>query len=200
MKIGIIGTGRMGSALGKRWARAGHEVMFGSRTPEKAHTLSEQVGFGAQGGSTEQAVLFADVIVLAVPFRAAQEVLYALGDLGGKILIECTNDFNADDITSAENIVSWACNARVVKAFNTIFDPILASDKLSDLGSVFIVGDDDAAKATVGTLVRDAGFEPVDTGGLADAHYLDTLVRLIVHLNGGLDGKRNINFHIRRVV
>ncbi len=200
MKIGIIGTGRMGSALGRRWSHAGHQVMFGSRTPEKAVELSEKIGGGAQGGTHEQAVAEADVIVLAVPFGAARETLAALGDLGGKILLDITNDFAADDVSSAEQIAAWTHNGRTVKAFNTIFHTILTSDKTSNLGAVFYVGDDDAAKATVGNLIRDAGFDPIDTGVLTDGHFLDTLLKLIIQLSNkqGIGG--GINYRVEKMI
>ena len=202
MKVAVIGTGRMGKPLGKRWALAGHEVMYGSRTPDKAVTLAGDVGYGAQGGSYADAAAFADVILLSVPYRFAQETISAMGDISGKIVIECTNDLDIADTfdnSSGERIAEWLHGARVVKAFNTIFDPVLSSDKTNDLGAVFMTGDDDAAKAIVSNLVRDAGFDPIDAGGTADSHYLDSLVRFLIHISRKRGGDRSINYRLGKV-
>ncbi|MDX2161466.1 MAG: NADPH-dependent F420 reductase [bacterium] len=203
MKIGVIGAGRMGGNLARRWAAAGHQVMIGSRTPDKARQVAGEIGHGVQGGSHAETAAFADVILLSVPFKAAHETLDGLGDLGGKVVIECTNDMSGqrdDSANSAQAVAGWARNARVVKAFNTVFWDILTLPRTSGLGAVFMAGDDAAAKQAVAALIRDAGFDPVDVGGLNDAHYLDTLVRLIIHLGFQQGMGRNLAYKLENIV
>ena len=91
MKIGIIGSGNVGGALGKIWARNGHEIMFSSRNPEKLKPLAEAVGKNACFGLPSDAARFGDVVVLAVPWEQAESALLSAGSLNGKILIDCTN-------------------------------------------------------------------------------------------------------------
>lgn len=91
MQIGIIGTGKMASGLGQRWARYGHAVLFGSRTPEKACTLATQVGMAAHGGSYAEATAFGEAVLLAIPYVAVPEALASMEPVDGKVLIDCTN-------------------------------------------------------------------------------------------------------------
>ncbi len=122
MKIGIIGTGRMSSGLGKRWVAGGHEVMFGSRDPAKARALAAQIGGGAHGGSQADAVSFAGVLLLATPFDQTEAALRDLGSLAGKVVIETTNNFvDKNPVSTTERIMQWSPGARVVKAFNGVF-------------------------------------------------------------------------------
>ena len=86
MKIAIIGTGRLGSTLGKIWAEKGHEIMFGSRNPQNAKKLANSIGSNADAGTYEEAAKFCDVIILAVPWSGAKESIKTAGDLNGKIL------------------------------------------------------------------------------------------------------------------
>lgn len=188
MKIGIIGTGRIGTAIGKRWVRAGHQVMFGSRDPQKAITSAERIGANASGGSYADAVNFGDVLLLSTPWNATREVLESLGSLEGKTLVDCTNNVTGDERggSTSEQIAGWAKGAKVVKAFNTIFYQILDADPatVQERPTVFIAGDDDA-KPTVTQLVLDAGCEPIDVGPLSNTRYLDALAQLIIHLGYG---------------
>jgi len=91
MKIGIIGTGSMGKGLGKIWAEKNHEIMFGSRDPVNAEKLANSFGTNILGGTYADAAQFGEVVVLAVPWSAAQESIQAVGDLNEKIVIDCTN-------------------------------------------------------------------------------------------------------------
>jgi predicted dinucleotide-binding enzyme len=181
MKIGIIGTGKMGTALGRRWAQAGHEVCFGSRDPARAEAVAQTVGGNTRGGHYSDAVAFGEVLLLSVPWKATQEVVESLGSLQGKVLLECTNNVGGDDreAGTTELVSQWAKDAKVVKAFNTIFYQVIEAEH--EPLTVFIVGDDDA-KAKVTPLVRDAGFDPLDAGPIDNSHYLDALARFIIHL------------------
>jgi NADPH-dependent F420 reductase len=192
MKIGIIGTGNMGSGLGKLWAAQGHEVFFGSRDPERANEVAESTEGSVQGGSYAEATDFGDSVLLAVPWQAVEESLTACGSLAGKILIDCTNPMTPDymqlvvgyDSSAAEEIAKMALGAHVVKAFNHIYAQIIhSSPQFGDRrANVFIAGDDAKAKQTVADLIQDIGFAPVDSGPLQNARYIEPLAELVVHL------------------
>jgi predicted dinucleotide-binding enzyme len=182
MKIGIIGTGRMGSGLGKLWAAKGHTIMFGARDLAKAQRVAATLG--ASAGTPAEAVAFGEVILLAVPWTAAQTALQALGSLAGKVLIDLTNAFGADGgpallgqpTSGAEQIAGWAPGARVVKAFNGIYYEHLGRSQFQGQAEgLFYCGDDPAAKALVAQLGTDAGFDPVDCGPLTAARLVEPL-------------------------
>ncbi len=191
MRIGIIGSGKMGGGLGRLWAKHGHEVMFSySRRPEKLQDLVHEIGFHAQAGMPEEAVRFADVLLLAVPWEGVRDALTAAGPLDGKIVLSCVNPvaslpFNAGKMSSAaEEIAKLAPGAIVIEAFNTIFAGILHSRAQfgSETPTVFYCGDDRDAKLEAATLIRDAGFDPVDAGPLHNARYIEPLATLMTEL------------------
>jgi NADPH-dependent F420 reductase len=191
MKIGVLGAGNIGGGLGKIWAHKDHEVFFGSRSSEKGASFAHEVGGNSQGGTNLEAASFGDVLILAVPWFAAEETISALGDLNGKILVDCTNPLKeglaglsvGPDISQAEKVAEWAKGAKVVKGFNT-----LGSDNLTNLqfgtqiASNFICGDDQEAKATVSKLAEDIGFDVVDCGPLSQARLLEPLALLWITL------------------
>jgi predicted dinucleotide-binding enzyme len=206
MKIGIIGSGNVGSALGKIWAGKGHEVMFSSRHPEKAEVLAKSVGNNASFGLPADAVKFGDVVALAVPWSQAENALKSAGSLDGKILIDCTNPLKPDysglaiglTTSAAEEDAKVAKGARVVKAFNTTFAALMASEsRLFDAESPagFYCGDDAAAKAVVSTLIKDTGLEPLDAGPLEMARCLEPLAFLMIDL--GFNQKMGTNIALR---
>src|SRR5579871_4613479 len=96
MKIAAIGSGHIGGTLGKRWAALGHQVMFASRDPqgEKMQALIKEAGDNASAGTAQQAIAFADVIVLAVPFDQVGTILTEAGDLHNKVVIDAMNRFD----------------------------------------------------------------------------------------------------------
>jgi len=193
MKIAVIGTGNVGSTLGRRWANNGHRVVFCSRSPdsEKVTALVDAAGPNASAAGVSEGVAGSDVVVLATPWPATLALVEAAGSLQGKIVVDCTNALKEDlsglsigDGTSgAEQIAQQAKGARVVKAFNTISsltmaDPLFGSER----ADLFLCGDDTDAKRTVAQLAQELGFEAVDTGPLRAARYLEYLALLWVHL------------------
>jgi NADPH-dependent F420 reductase len=190
MKIGVIGTGRMGNGLGKLWAANGHQVLFGSRDPDKARRLAQAAGPTASGGTYADAVAFGDVLLFAVPWSAAQEVLTSIGPLRGKILIDITNAFGASGdlalghtTSAAEQIAQWAPGAKVVKAFNGIPASQLDQRPYGDqAASLFFCGDDMQAKQAVAQLGAELGLDPVDCGPLPNARLLEPLAMLWIFL------------------
>jgi predicted dinucleotide-binding enzyme len=193
MKIGIIGSGNVGGALGQRWAAAGHDIKFGVRDTAKPElvALLEKIGVRASAGSVAEAATFGEVVVLTTPWNGTQAAIQSAGNLAGKIVVDCTNPLKADlsglsiglDTSGAEQVAQWATGARVVKCFNTtgaenMTNPCFGSDR----AVMFLAGDDDAAKAVVLKLGEALGFEMVDAGGLGIARLLEPVAMLWVHL------------------
>jgi 8-hydroxy-5-deazaflavin:NADPH oxidoreductase len=181
--IGILGAGNVGGALGRVWAAKGHRITFGKR-----------------GGSNAEAAAASEIVVLSVPWPAAQEAIKSCGDLKGKILVDCTNPLAPDlqgltigtTTSAAEQVAGWAPGARVVKAFNTIGAPNFGNAQFgAELADGFYCGDDAAAKSVVRDLVQDAGMNPVDVGPLRNARWLESLAMLWIDL--ALNQKQGIN-------
>lgn len=194
MKIAVIGAGNVGGALGKLWAGKGHEIMFGVPDPksDKLAALLQSIGGKARAASVAEAAAFGDIAVLATPWPAAEAAIAAAaGRLAGKILVDCTNPLAPDlsglvigtDTSAAEAVARWARGAKVVKAFNTIGAANFADPRFgSAAASMFIAGDDAAAKSVVSGLAAELGFDPVDTGPLLAARWLEPLAMLWIHL------------------
>ncbi len=191
MKIGIIGTGRLGSALGKIWAEKGHTIMFGSRDPQKAKKLANSIGSNASGGTYEETAKFGDVIILAVPWSGAKESIKTAGDLDGKIIVDSTTTaaphlggpLIGRTPSAAEKVAKWAVGAKVIKAIHTI--GVESLNKLqfgTQQASLFICGDDLDAKSKVKQLGRDLGFEVIDAGPLTNARLTEPLAMLWIEL------------------
>jgi NADPH-dependent F420 reductase len=203
--IALIGTGNVGTALGQRFAARGHTVVFGSRTPAAADVteLVRATGHGAIATTPAEAAARSRVVVLAVPWSAAEDVVRTLGDLAGKIVVDPTNPrvIAADGIadypipdSNAERLARLAPQAHVVKAFNTLgsetmLDPGVAANPVT----IPIVGDNREAKAVIATLAREIGFEAVDVGPLRHARIIEGLHYLRANAAGG-----RVNFHFPR--
>ncbi|MDH3336451.1 MAG: NADPH-dependent F420 reductase [Gammaproteobacteria bacterium] len=183
MKIGIIGSGNVGSALGGVWVKAGHEVMFSSRHIEHDRSLAAGLGAGARAGTPREAAAFGDVLLVAVPYGALPDVGKDLADLiKDKVVIDACNPFPNRD----GEIADWALEkgaglasaellpgARVVRAFNAVGAARMGSvHKEPGVVGMPIAGDDAEAVAVASSLIREIGFEPVLVGGLAMGKYL----------------------------
>ncbi len=187
MTLAIIGTGSVGSALGPRFAAAGHTVVYGSREPDRAdvRALVARTGPDASAAPPADAVRDADGVVLATPWEATEALVRRL-DLDGKTVLDTTNPLSFPDLalvveTSAgEAVQSWAPGARVVKAFSTVGASVMAdADFPGDVRPVmFVAGDDADAKATAIELAEALGFEGVDAGGIARSRALEQLAVL----------------------
>ncbi|HEY7282451.1 MAG TPA: NADPH-dependent F420 reductase [Actinomycetota bacterium] len=191
MKIAVIGTGRMGTGLATGLAKSGHEVVLGSRDPSAAGAAVERSGASGVVGQAE-AVTGAEVVVLAVPWVAVEATIPDLGDLAGKILIDITNPYVdgklQPDVPTTERIQQWAPGARVVKGWNHVYSSNLTRPEVDGQAStVFLAGDDGAAKETVAGLARDIGFDPVDVGGTEKAFVLSRLLGVMGGLGLGPD-------------
>jgi len=176
----MIGKGNVGTALGAGLERSGHQVRYGHRDP------NENVKAAAEWG---------EVIVLAVPFDQVGNVTKELGSLAdGKPLIDVTNAIGPDggmalgfSTSGAEELQKMLPKAKVVKAFNTVFAKNQRAGKVgSQQITAFVAGDDEEAKRTVMTLARDIGFDPVDSGPLQSARFLEPMAMHLIGLAYGL--------------
>jgi predicted dinucleotide-binding enzyme len=182
MKIGIIGSGHVGSALGGVWANAGDEVMFSSRNLDNDKKLAAEVGANARAGTPQEAAAFGQVILFAVPYSAFPELVKSLGDsLKGKVVINASNPFPQRDGEIANRAREEGAGlfdahllpgALVVRAFNAVPAAHMASAH-EDPGKIGMpIAGDDKAIEIASRLAREAGFEPVVVGGLNMAKYL----------------------------
>jgi 8-hydroxy-5-deazaflavin:NADPH oxidoreductase len=186
MDVAIIGAGAVGRTLGECWANKGHRVAFGvrNRQSEAVRALKAPNRYSIK--TPEEACAGAEAILLAVPWSAALDVVRRLGDLTGKVLIDPINSFTPDlglsigfNSSVAEEIAKAAPGARVVKAFNTLGIANIANPEFQGRNaSGLICGDDARAKAMVGALAQEAGFEVVDCGPLKNARALEPLAML----------------------
>lgn len=186
LKIGIIGSGRQGGAVGTQWAKAGHEIMFSSRHPEELKDLVAKAGPKARAGLPEEAAKFGDVILIAVPYGALPQVGKDYAPLmKGKIVIDCGNPRADRDGPMANDAVKkgtgvasaeYLPGVRLVRAFNALSFTQVEREghRAGEKIGIPIAGDDAQAVATVVRLVEDAGFDPVVVGGLARAREFDT--------------------------
>jgi len=182
-KIGIVGSGRVGGAIGAAWVKAGHEVMFSSRDIAHDRELAAKLGPNARAGTPKEAAAFGEVVMISVPYRALPEVGKDIaGLLKGKVVIDTCNPFDGRD----GDIAKWARDkgvglasaellpgARLVRAFNAI-SWVRMGDAHKEPGRIGmpIAGDDPKALALASALVRDVGYVPVVVGGLAKGNYL----------------------------
>jgi predicted dinucleotide-binding enzyme len=185
LKIGIIGTGNIGGALARHWVAAGHEVFVSSRHPEELEPLVKELGPRAHAGTPREAAAFGPVVLVSVPFGAMPPIgTDFASELAGKVIIDTSNPVERRDgaealewqrkgagVSTAELLKS----TRVVRAFNCIPAPSLKGQANRQPARIAIPigGDDAAAIAIAERLVRDAGFDPVMVGTLAQTRQFD---------------------------
>jgi len=184
VKIGIIGSGRIGGTIGGLWVKAGHAVMFSSLDLEHDKALAASLGPNARAGTPREAAAFGEVLLMAVPYGALPQLGRDLADLiKGKIVIDTCNPYPGRD----GEIATWAREkgaglasaellpgARLVRAFNAIGAarlPEIARQQGERTG-IPMAGDDASAVATASSLVREIGFEPVAIGPMAMGKHL----------------------------
>jgi 8-hydroxy-5-deazaflavin:NADPH oxidoreductase len=185
VQIGIVGAGRIGGNLAAQWARRGDDVLVSfKRDRDELAAMADAIG--ARWGSVGDAVDHGDVIVVSVPWPSLDEIAAEV-HVGGKVLIDTTNPYAAGGFVgapgggpSAEFNAHRFATSRLVKAFNTYtagFQAEVGDGRHSKPVAMFFGGEDDAAKEVAATLVRDAGFEPVDLGGWATISLLEAPYR-----------------------
>jgi predicted dinucleotide-binding enzyme len=178
MKIGIVGSGRVGGAVGGAWVKAGHEVMFSSLDLEADKKLAASLGANAKAGTPREAAAFGDVVLISVPYAALPAVGRDLGDtIKGKVIIDTSNPIVARDgdmaVAAREKGAGVASQeflpgARIVRAFNAIgYSKMAEAAQSSVRVGMPIAGDDAKAIEVASALVREVGYEPVMVGSLA---------------------------------
>jgi predicted dinucleotide-binding enzyme len=186
MRIGILGSGLMGSKLGTIFARAGHEVVFSySHDRKKLERLARDAGGKARAGTPAEAARGAGAVLLAVHWSRVDDVLDQVGALSGKLLLSCTLPMNKDEsrlvvghtMSGAEALAGKVPKVHVVSAFSTVPSEVLfavfAARRNKTRPDLVFCGDNKTAKRTAARLIRDVGFNPVDVGRLSLARYVE---------------------------
>src|SRR6266404_383050 len=194
MKVGILGTGDVGKALGNGFRATGHEVMMGSRDANNEKAVAWAKEKGASAGTFADAAKFGDVVVLALLWSGTENALRLAGpgNVAGKVVIDATNPLNfppnappelalGHKDSGGEQVQRWLPSARVVKAFNIVGNAHMYKPKF-DGGppDMFICGNDAAAKQTVTGILKDFGWPAIDIGGIEGSRLLEPLCILWV--------------------
>ena len=206
--IALIGTGEVSGAFGPRLTELGHQVVYGSRTPDRpdVQELIRATGNGASAALPGEAAAQASIVMINVPWSVAEEVVLGLGGLAGKIIIDPINPRIVDEegyrnyptyTSNAERIQNLAPQAHVVKAFNTISaDTMIDPGVLGHPVTIPIAGDDPAAKQTVAALAEALGYEAIDVGPVRYAHIVEGFYLLRSNARD-LQGT-HYEYHLRR--
>jgi predicted dinucleotide-binding enzyme len=195
-RVGVIGSGQVGRALAAGFAAHGHEVTIGTRNPEENDELQawaaqhDNVAIGHFAAAAEAGA----IVVLATRGTAVEEAIQTAGPrhFAGKLVIDATNPLAPDPATGGpglsvghtdsggETVQRALPDARVVKAFNTVNNALMADPGFAERQPMFIAGDDDGAKATVADILADFGWDAFDVGGIEQSRQLESLVLLWV--------------------
>jgi 8-hydroxy-5-deazaflavin:NADPH oxidoreductase len=212
MRVGILGSGLMGGKLGTIFARAGHKVVFSyARSRAKLEKLAHDAGENARAGTPNEAAKEADAVLLAVHWSRMDDVLKQAGNVSGKVIVTCSLPMNTDDTklviahtsSGAEALAKKVRRADVVSAFSTVpsevlFDVFGAKRRTRGRPSLLYCGDDQDAKHIAASLIRDAGFEPVDAGPLRITRYLEPFSLAMAQLAYEGDEGPEIAYRIER--
>ena len=183
MRIAIIGIGNVGGALAQGLAGKGHDLVLGARRPDAPEVAALAAATGARAALPDAAAA-ADLVILALPWSGAEAAVRGLGDLSGRIVIDCMNPLGmtADGLgltmghttSGGETLAGWLPGARMVKTLNQVGADLMArNDHLPLRPVMFMAGDDPAAKQVVAGLLAALGFAPQDAGGLARSRLLE---------------------------
>lgn len=190
MKIGILGTGPVGKALGTGFVTLGYETMMGSRTPSNAAAgeWATPLGAKARKGTFAEAAAFGDIVVVSTLGTVLPEVVLGAGEqnFAGKVVIDTTNPLDSSagfppklaisgDDSAGETLQRLLPNARVVKAFNTLNNSVMFRPGFRDQPAMMIAGNDADAKATVSAILKEFGWPSLDLGGISSARWLEAM-------------------------
>jgi hypothetical protein len=184
MRIAIIGTGNVGSAIAHGLNGKGHAVALGARDPDDAGAKELAAATGATAKTPQSAVSDADIVILALPWSAAEQAVGSLGSLSGKVVIDCMNPLGMVDgklglvlghTTSGGEIVQgWLPNAHVVKTLNQVGAEMMAENRqLAHRPVMFMAGNDASAKTSVAAVLSDLGFDALDAGDITKSRILE---------------------------
>jgi predicted dinucleotide-binding enzyme len=191
MTISILGAGNVGLALARAFIAKGEAVRLGVPEPGKYREATSQLGPSATVGTVAEAIAACDVVILAVPFGAAESIARSVADWQGKVLVDATNPLApglaglavGTTTSGAEEIAKLAHGARIVKAFNTTGAENMEDSRYPG-GTPFmpVCGDDAEARARVVALATLIGFDAVDCGDLKAARYLEPFAMTWIHM------------------
>lgn len=197
MNIAILGTGNIGSTLGKKWAKAGHTVYFGTRNPQKSEiqSLVKSLGTNARAASHDEAIRAAEVVLFAVPGNAMDETITSNASaLKGKIIIDAANKISSPVIDSFATFTAQVPSAKLYRAFNNYgwenFEMPLPDTDL------FYCGTDGDSRKAVETLITDVGLRPVYLGGTDQVGLVDSILKLWFALSSGQKKGRHLAFKV----
>ncbi len=185
MKIGVIGSGRVGGTVGAHWVKAGHEVLFSARNLDEVKKLAASLGPRARAGTPQEAAAFGEVILISVPYSALPQLGRDLaGPLKGKVVLDTCNPIVGRDGEMAAAArakgtgvasVEYLPGVRLVRAFTSVPASALRTEahRAGERVAIALAADDEAALQIARRLVEDAGFEPVVVGPLARAKDFD---------------------------
>ncbi|MBV8246516.1 MAG: NAD(P)-binding domain-containing protein [Candidatus Eremiobacteraeota bacterium] len=193
MKIGILGSGDVGKALGRGFVAEGHEVTIGSREPAKLNAWKTEVGTRGRAGTFEEAARFGEIVVIATLWSGTKDAidLANADNLRNKIVIDVTNPLVFSESgpglalghtdSGGEQVQRWLPDSRVVKAFNSVGNALMYKPQLPNgPPTMFIAGNDESAKQRVTEILTSFGWETDDTGGIESARLLEPLCILWV--------------------
>ena len=208
--VAVLGTGDMGDSFGPKLAKLGYRIVYGSRNPDsgKMARLLEHTGNGSVAATYRDAARSADIVLLALPWHAIEQIVASLGDMEDKIVIDLAwpesriAEDGYDELTlsqsGAETIQQWLPNAMVVKAFGTTASNVIDNpDVAGGLVSVPIASDHKRAKEVTARIAAELGLDPVDAGPLRMARYIEGMMVLymVPHYQGQSTGWE---FYFRR--
>ncbi len=198
MNIAVLGAKIVGGALARKWAQAGHSVMFGVRAVDNPEVQALAQELGATVGSVADAIAFGAVVVFAIPGNAMEETIAAHGPaLAGKIVVDAANRMDGGSMNSAAAFAAHAPGAQVYRAFNSVgwenFENPMYGSVQADL---FYCGPAGAGQAAVEGLIRDVGLRPVRVGGVDQIGLVDMIGGLWFALAYGQGLGRNVAFKV----
>lgn len=198
MKIAVIGAKIIGSTLARKWAQAGHQVMFGVRTVDNPETQALAAELNARVGTAGQAIAFGEVVLFAIPGNAMSEAIAAnAAALNGKIVMDAANRMGGGAMNSAALFAAHAPGAQVYRAFNSLgwenFENPMFGEVQADL---FYCGPAGAGQTAVEALIRDVGLRPVRLGDISQVGLVDTIGSLWFALAFGQGMGRNLAFKV----
>ncbi|HEU4849466.1 MAG TPA: NAD(P)-binding domain-containing protein [Terrimesophilobacter sp.] len=188
--ISIVGAGNVARGIATRALAAGYEVELLVRNEEQGRALAGELG-GNVSVAGIGAEVAGDIVAIAVPWSAVAGIVSAFGGFAGKTVVDATNPLNTDftgldtdaDTSGAEEIAKLAPQAKVVKAFNTVFaGNVVAGEKNGEALDLLVAADDAEAKAAVVAFAEKAGFRVIDTGALSQARTMEALAWLHMQL------------------
>jgi len=176
MNIGIVGSGNIGSTLGRLWANKGHKLLFSfSHDEEKLERLAQECGNGSRAVTPYEAVSLSEIVLFSVPWTQVDEAIKQIGRFNGETVMDATNPYDAEmhvqtfpeNDSSSESLAKKMEDAKLIKAFNTLRAETLRDHSGQEI-VVFYAGDHPLMKKKVAQLIEDAGFVPYDAGPLRE--------------------------------